>query len=249
MSTAVVLLSGGLDSTTVLSIAYSTHDRVEALNVMYGQRHKVEIERARAVAKYYNVKLHEVSLFHTENITKNLVKDGIHVSGELVRPGVSWGGSSLLNDGEIPTARSVAEMGSDIPSTYVPSRNLFLVGLATSLAESIDADVVYVGFNALDYSGYPDCRPDFVVSAANAMKFGTKRGVEGNPIRLEAPIIDLSKADIVRRAVELKAPLHLTWSCYNPQTVNGKTVVCGKCDSCLLRAKGFAEVGLADPSL
>lgn len=244
MSKAVVLLSGGLDSTTVLAHAIHDGHTVEGLNVMYGQKHVVEVERARAVANHYGIKLHEISLMHAVP-SKHEGDTGYMASG------VSWGGSALLNDGEVPTARSVEDMAKDIPITYVPARNLFLVGLATSLAEAIGADAVYVGFNALDYSGYPDCRPAFVQGMHIAMTLGTKRGVEtmGKPIDLIAPIIHMSKAQIAQHGLNLKAPLHLTWSCYNPQSANGGYVPCGKCDSCLLRAKGFAEIGQPDPAL
>jgi 7-cyano-7-deazaguanine synthase len=211
-----VVLSGGLDSTVCLALAVRDSDRVLAVTFDYGQRHKVEVGRAAAVAGHYRV--------------EHLVVP-IDLRG--------WGGSALTDASiDVPD-----DGGTDIPVTYVPGRNLIFLSIATGIAEARDLDVISIGVNALDYSGYPDCRPAFLGSFAATAALALKRGVEGRPVEIRAPLVDKTKADIVRLGVELGAPLHLTYSCYR-----GGDAPCGSCDSCRLRAKGFAEAGTPDPA-
>jgi 7-cyano-7-deazaguanine synthase len=221
MARAVVLLSGGLDSCVAACVARSRGLRLHALSVDYGQRHARELRAARDVAAALGAE-HRV------------------VAVDLA----ALGGSALTDPRvAVPRDRAEAEMGSGIPVTYVPARNTVLLGLALGWAEALDADAIVYGANALDYSGYPDCRPAFVEAFQRLADVATRRGAEGRPVRVEAPLLDRTKADIVRLGLELKAPLHLTWSCYL-----GGSMPCGRCDSCLLRAKGFREAGIADPA-
>lgn len=218
---AIVLLSGGLDSTVAAAIAKDQGFEVHALSFDYDQRHKRELDSARAVAKALGAASHAV----------------LHVPvGKL--------GGSALTDAAIgvPTGRTEAAMGADIPVTYVPARNTVFLSLGVGLAEVKDADAIFIGANALDYSGYPDCRPEFFAAFEEAARLGTKRGVEGKPIRIVVPLQTMTKADIVREGLRLKAPLELTWSCYQ-----GGDAACGACDSCQLRLKGFREAGAVDP--
>lgn len=219
MSRAVALLSGGLDSSTVLAMALEASDSVTALSFVYGQRHGRELESARALASHYGV----------EHVVTHLDL-GIFDSS-LTR----W-------DQDIPKGRSTEEMADEIPSTYVPARNLIMLSVAAGLCESIGADRIYIGANSVDYSGYPDCRPDFFRAFEEVLRQGTKAGVSGRPISIATPIIAMSKAEIVRQALRLQVPLHLTWSCYA-----GGEKACGLCDSCQLRLKGFQEAGAEDP--
>ena len=220
MRGAVVVFSGGLDSTVCLALAHRDCPPVLALTVDYGQRHRIEIERAATVADAYGV----------EHLVVEL---------DLSR----WGGSALTDPSmEVPGPDSSGPDG--VPVTYVPARNLVFLSLAAGLAEARDVDAVYLGVNALDYSGYPDCRPAFVDAFRAAAALALKRGVEGHPLDFRTPLIDMAKADIVRLGVELRAPLELTWSCYR-----GGPKPCAACDACHLRAKGFAEAGVADPAL
>jgi 7-cyano-7-deazaguanine synthase len=190
-----------------------------ALTFDYGQRHRVELERAEAVAAHYGADHLVVSIDAT-----------------------AWGGSALTDAAiDVPDADAT---GDGIPVTYVPARNLIFLSIAMGVAEARDVDAVTIGVNALDYSGYPDCRPEFVRSFAATAALALKRGVEGNPIEVRTPLLDLTKADIVRLGTKLHAPLELTWSCYR-----GDARPCGTCDACGLRAKGFAEAGAADPAL
>lgn len=218
--TAVVLLSGGLDSSVVLAMAIDQGYRVHALTVDYGQRHQRELDAARAMAKYHGV------------------------DQKTVRVDLSAFGGSALTDGliKIPAGTPEEEIGSSIPPTYVPARNTVFISMAASWAEALDAEAVFIGANSVDYSGYPDCRPEFIEAMQRAIEMGTKRGVEGDPIRIEAPILRSSKADIVRRGLELDVPFRLTWSCYR-----GRLKACGHCDSCQLRLRGFADAGAVDP--
>ncbi|MEY2426495.1 MAG: 7-cyano-7-deazaguanine synthase [Actinomycetota bacterium] len=217
----VVVLSGGLDSTVCLADAVAAGDTVIALSIDYGQRHAVELERARAIAAHYGV----------EHIEQRLDLS-------------AWGGSALTDSTiDVPTATDAAD-GPGIPITYVPGRNLIFLSLAVALAEARGCTAVSIGVNALDYSGYPDCRPEFIDSFRTTAGLALRAGVEGAPVDIITPLIAMSKADIVRRAIELDAPLHLTWSCYR-----GAGTPCGDCDSCVLRAKGFAEADVADPAL
>ncbi len=224
MAGALVLLSGGLDSTVCLAMAVREEAAVTALSVDYGQRHRVELEAAAKVAAALDA-------------------DQLVVQLDLS----AWGGSALTDDAvAVPDHAATPSEGAtgDIPATYVPARNLIFCALACGVAESRDCDAVYLGVNALDYSGYPDCRPEFVAAFQKAAALGLKRGVEGRPLEFRTPLISRAKAEIVRRGVELGAPLELTWSCYR-----GQTAPCGSCDSCVLRAKGFSEAGVADPAL
>lgn len=218
---AVVLLSGGLDSTTTLAYALSKGYEVVALTVRYGQRHGRELNSARAVAKHYG-------------ITNHIVLD----------LDLSYLRTSALTsmDVDVPLRTSAAGIGSEIPVTYVPARNILMLSLAAGLCETEGGEAIFIGANAVDYSGYPDCRPEFFRAFEEVLKVGTKAGVEDRPIRIETPILGLSKADIVRLAKKLNAPLELTWSCYN-----GREAACGHCESCLLRLKGFEEAGEKDP--
>ena len=220
MSPAVVVLSGGLDSTVCLALADRDVGEVVALTVDYGQRHRLEVARAASVAGAYGA-------------------EHVVVPLELSR----WGGSALTDASlEVPRPGDTGTGG--VPVTYVPARNLVFLALAAGLAEARGADAVYIGVNAVDYSGYPDCRPEFIEAFRSAAAFGLKRGVEGRPLEFLTPLVHLSKAAIVRLGVELDAPLGLTWSCYR----EGPTP-CGDCDACSLRAKGFAEAGIPDPAL
>jgi 7-cyano-7-deazaguanine synthase len=219
---AVVLLSGGLDSYTAAAIARADGFVLNALTIHYGQRHAREVESARQVAKALGVEQHQ-------ELTVDL------------RP---VGGSSLTSNIDVPRDRDLD--AADIPSTYVPARNTIFLSLALGWAEVIGAHDLVVGVNALDYSGYPDCRPEFVRAFEALANVATRAGVEGARFRVHTPLIRLSKADIIRRGIELGLDYGLTHSCYDPGP-SGRP--CGHCDSCLLRAKGFAEASVADPLL
>ncbi len=215
---AVSLLSGGLDSSTVLSYAISKGYEVIALSFDYGQRHRKELESAKKIADYYGVK-HKIMKIDLRAI----------------------GGSALTDDIEVPDV-TLGAIGKEIPVTYVPARNTILLSLGLGLAEVTDSSKIFIGANALDYSGYPDCRPEYFDSINKTFNLATKKTVEGGKIEVEAPLLRFSKADIVKLAHSLKTPLELTWSCYN-----GKERACGVCDSCKLRLKGFMEAGFEDP--
>jgi 7-cyano-7-deazaguanine synthase len=213
----VVVLSGGLDSTVCMALA-GREGPALALSFDYGQRHRVELDAAAAVARHY----------HAEHLVVGLD------AGQ-------WGGSALTDpEIDVPAYHGPSD---DIPVTYVPARNLIFLSVAMGVAEAREADAVYLGVNALDYSGYPDCRPEFVKSFEATAALALKRGIEGRPVEIRTPLIELSKADIVRLGLSVAAPLELSWSCYQ-----GGQRPCGKCDACALRAKGFAEAGLADPA-
>jgi len=220
MKKAVVLLSGGLDSSTTLGIADDEGYEVHALTFVYGQKHDREIESAKKLAEHYGVKEHKIIEIPLKEISK----------------------SSLLKEGEEIPDISDKDIGQEIPSTYVPARNIILLSFALSYAESIDAEAIFIGANAVDYSGYPDCRPEFYDAFQKAAEKGTKTGIEGEPIEIRYPLIDMTKAEIIQKAEELGVPLKYTWSCYK-----GGKKACGRCDSCKLRLKGFREAGLEDP--
>jgi 7-cyano-7-deazaguanine synthase len=221
MTRAVVLLSGGLDSSTCLAVALSKGREVCALTVDYGQRHRKEVEAAKRIAKHFGVKIHKI------------------LDVDLTQ----LGGSALTDrKTAVPEKRSMKEIGRGIPPTYVPARNTILLGLALAYAERIDADEIYIAASAIDYSGYPDCRPEFYKAFREVARLGTKRGVEGRPIHIHTPLIRMTKADIVRTGTRLGVPFELTWSCYL-----GGAKACGLCDSCQLRLKGFREARLQDP--
>jgi len=222
MTRSIVLLSGGLDSATCAYLARHAGDEVYALSFDYGQRHSRELDAARAVATAIGAKEHLVMRFDLR----------------------LWGGSALTGDIAVPTDRDETAMGADIPVTYVPGRNTIFLAFATSYAEAKDCQQIYLGINALDYSGYPDCRPDYLAAFQDVVKLGTKAGVEGKAVALVAPLMTLDKAGIIKAGLEVGTDYALTWSCY----VGGDRP-CGRCDSCLLRAKGFAEAGVPDPAL
>lgn len=220
---AVVLLSGGLDSSTTLAVAQEEGFECYALSFSYGQRHSVELDAARRVAEAAGVADHVV------------------IDLDLR----AFGGSALTDAIDVPKDRSDAEMAGEIPVTYVPARNTVFISVALGYAEVLEADDLFLGINAVDYSGYPDCRPEYVAKWEELAALATKRGVEGAPLRINAPLIDLTKADIVRRGVQLGVDYAITISCYDPDD-DGRA--CGRCDTCNLRLRGFAEAGLSDPA-
>ena len=222
MKRAVVLLSGGLDSTTTLATAIAEGYETYALSFEYGQRHKIEIGAARRIARALGAKEHRVA------------KIDMRI----------FGGSALTGDVDVPKKRPAKEIAQGIPVTYVPARNTIFLSYALALAETIGARDIFIGANAIDYSGYPDCRPEFIAAFETLANLATKAGVEGARFRIHAPLIKLSKAEIIRQALELDVDLALTHSCYDPSPDG---VACGECDSCLLRLKGFREAGLEDP--
>ena len=219
---AVLLLSGGLDSYTAGALAWADGAELYALTIRYGQVHAREVEAARGVARALGV-------------TRHL---------ELDVPLSKIGGSALVGDGEIPKDR-VIDHAHEIPSTYVPARNTVFLSLAMAWAEVVGAEAIVIGVNALDYSGYPDCRPEYLRAFERVAALATRAGVEGRPLRIVAPLLELSKADIIRRGLALGVDYGLTWSCYDP---SAEGTPCGRCDSCVLRARGFAEAGAADPA-
>ena len=220
---AVVLLSGGLDSATAAAWATSKGYRLSALSIDYGQRHRCELDAAKNVAASLGISDHVV----------------------LPIDLAAFGGSALVDPSmPVPKDRSDADIGHGIPVTYVPARNTVFLSLALAMAESRGAGAIVLGVNAIDYSGYPDCRPEFLAAFAEVARLGTKAGVEGRPIQLVAPLVTLSKAEIIRLGLSLGLDYGLTTSCYDPD-IDGRP--CGRCDSCLLRAAGFAAVGATDP--
>ena len=220
---AVVLLSGGLDSATVLAIARSEGYEPYALSFSYGQRHAYELEAARRVATSIGVVEHRIAAIDLR----------------------AFGGSALTADIDVPKGRAPEEMADSIPITYVPARNTIFLSFALAWAEVIEASDIFIGVNALDYSGYPDCRPEFIEAFDKMANLATKAGVEGRQkLRIHTPLIALSKAQIIRQGRELGVDYGLTSSCYDPSP-SGEP--CGECDSCRLREKGFREVGIEDP--
>jgi len=220
---AVVLLSGGIDSATTLAIAGTEGYELYALSINYGQRHLLEIECARKIAAFYNVKEHKIF---------NVDLRGI-------------GGSALTSDIEVPKDRDREDITHGIPVTYVPARNTIFLAISLSWAEVIGADTIFFGANILDYSGYPDCRPEFIHAFEIMANLATRAGVEGeNRFTIKTPLIAMTKAEIIKKGVELGVDFSMTHSCYDP-TKDG--IACGRCDSCILRQRGFAEAGLNDP--
>jgi len=215
---AVVILSGGLDSTTCMGIAAAEGYALYALTFDYGQRHRIELEAAKRVAAHYRVREHRIARL-----------DFLHDIG-----------GSALTDPDIPVPTH--GLSDEIPVTYVPARNLLFLALAAAYAEVKGAEAIFIGVNALDYSGYPDCRPAFIEAMQEAIRRGTKAGVEGHPIAIHTPLLHMTKAEIIRTGMKLGVPYHLTTSCYQ-----GGDVACGVCDSCRLRIKGFQEAGARDP--
>jgi 7-cyano-7-deazaguanine synthase len=216
----VVLLSGGLDSYTAAAIAREQRFELCALTIHYGQRHARELEAARAVARALGVSRH------------------VELEVDLR----AFGGSSLTSDTPVPKNRPID--ANEIPSTYVPARNTVFLSLALAWAETLGARDIVIGINALDYSGYPDCRPEYIEAFERMAALATRAGVQGDRFRIHAPLLALSKADIIRRGIALGLDYGLTHSCYDPDPAGRP---CGRCDSCLLRAAGFAQSGVADP--
>ena len=216
---AVVLVSGGLDSATVLALAASTGARCYALTFDYGQRHRVELDAARRVTQALHAADHRV-----------------------VRLDIGWMGGSALTDTAIPVPQAPS---AGIPVTYVPARNTVFLSIALGWAEVLGAADIYIGANAMDYSGYPDCRPEFIQAFERLANLATRAGVEGRGFRVQAPLMQLRKHEIIREGVRLGVDYSLTLSCYDPDAVG---LACGRCDSCRLRAQGFAEAGVADPT-
>jgi 7-cyano-7-deazaguanine synthase len=217
---AVILLSGGLDSSTILYQAKADGYDCYAISFDYQQRHRRELQSALLVGRQAGVSQHQVVNFDLRQ----------------------WGGSALTDDAiALPKERSLSEMSENIPVTYVPARNTIFLSFALAYAETIAAECVYIGVNALDYSGYPDCRPDYIQAMQEIFRLGTKQGREGKPITIVAPLINLKKTEIIQLGNQLGVPWDLTWSCYA-----GGDVACGVCDSCRLRLAAFAELGLED---
>lgn len=222
---AVVLLSGGLDSTTVLAIAQHQGYDPRALSFDYGQRHSIELRAARRVAQSMGVVNHVITTIDLR----------------------IFGGSALTDDIGVPHHRDLEELSDTIPTTYVPARNTIFLSFALALAETIGSSDIFIGVNALDYSGYPDCRPEYIGAYETMANLATKAGVEGEQyLRIHTPLIELSKAEIIKLGLSLGVDYSITHSCYDPDL---QGTPCGTCDSCLLRKKGFSEAGLDDPAL
>ncbi len=222
---AVILLSGGLDSATALAIAQHDGFDVWAMSFMYGQRHLHELDCAKRIAAGAGVKQHTIATIDLR----------------------AFGGSALTSDIAVPKGRSAAEMGGgEIPITYVPARNTIFLSFALAWAETLECSDIFIGVNALDYSGYPDCRPEYIEAYQRMANLATRAGVEGKQkLKIHTPLIDLTKAQIIRRGLELGVDYSLTSTCYDPAP-DGKA--CGQCDACVLRLKGFEENGIADPA-
>ena len=218
---AVVLASGGLDSTVTAAVARQAGYGLYLLTLAYQQRHAVEIERAKQVAVALKAEHHLVLAVDLQSI----------------------GGSALTGDIPVPKDQCHSDRGRDVPVTYVPGRNLIFLSIAAAHAEVVGASVIYFGANVVDYSGYPDCRPEFIRAVETALQLGTKMGMTGGRFEIRAPLLRMTKAEIIRLGLDLRAPLHLTHSCYDPT----EGLACGRCESCLIRRRGFAEVGVVDP--
>ncbi|RLF30093.1 MAG: 7-cyano-7-deazaguanine synthase QueC [Thermoplasmata archaeon] len=219
---AICLISGGIDSCVATFIALEKGYQIYALSFNYGQLHDRELDSAKKIAEAAETKRHII----------------FDINLQL------FGGSSLLDRSLVmPKNREMKDISSEgIPSTYVPARNTVFLSIALAYAESIDADAIFIGANAIDYSGYPDCRPEYIRAYQSMADLATRRGVEGRPIRIEAPLLYMTKADIIKSGIRLGAPLEKTWSCYK-----GGEKACGRCDSCIIRLKGFKEAGVDDP--
>ena len=219
---AVVLASGGIDSTITAAIAKRDGALLYLLTVSYGQRHVIEVERARQVAGALGAAGHLVLEVDLQQI----------------------GGSALTTNQPVPKDRTQAERREGIPATYVPARNTIFLSHALAYAEALGASVIYIGANVLDYSGYPDCRPDYLRAFEHMARLGTRAGATGKGIEIRAPLLQMTKADIIREGASLKVPFHLTHSCYDPP---GDGTACGRCDSCRIRREGFMAAGISDP--
>ncbi|HWF59399.1 MAG TPA: 7-cyano-7-deazaguanine synthase QueC [Nitrospira sp.] len=218
---AVVLASGGLDSTVAAAVARRDGYALHLLTIAYQQRHAVEVERSRQVATALRAHQHMV------------------IDVDLRR----IGGSALTGDISVPKHRTESERNREVPVTYVPGRNLIFLSLAAAHAEVLGASIIYFGANVVDYSGYPDCRPEFIQAVETALQAGTKAGMQGKSIEIRAPLLRMTKAEIIKLGLTLNVPFHLTHSCYDPIG----PIACGQCDSCLIRKRGFAEAGVVDP--
>ena len=218
---AVVLISGGLDSTTCIAIAKDAGFEIAALTINYGQRHKFELDAAKQVVNHYQIDNHSM------------------IDIDLSQ----FGGSALTDDIEIPKGRNEEDM-SGIPVTYVPARNTVFLSLALAWAETLQAFDIFIGVNALDYSGYPDCRPEYIASFERTANLATREGVSGNNFKIHTPLINMTKSEIINTGLKLGIDYGMTSTCYDPDR-NGKP--CGKCDACFLRLKGFKEAGAIDP--
>jgi len=219
---AIILLSGGMDSATILAMAIGQEYECHCLSFRYGQRAQAELKAAKAVAKTLSAISHKI------------------IDIDLG----AFGGSALTDDIEVPKGRT--EFVDEIPVTYVPARNTVFLSFALAYLDVIGADAIFIGVNALDYSGYPDCRPDYIEAYGNMANLATKRGVEGRqPIKIEAPLLHMTKAEIIKAGLELGVDYSQTLSCYDP---DDKGLACGECDACILRRKGFEEAGIPDPT-
>ncbi len=218
MKKAIVLSSGGIDSTTAMAIAKAENYELYSLTLDYGQRHKIEIESAKKAADFFCVKEHKIIVVGLGQI----------------------GGSALTDNIDIPTDNPLEE----IPVTYVPARNTIFLSIALAWAEVVGANDIFIGANIVDYSGYPDCRSEYLEAFEKMANLGTKAGIKGGKIKIHAPLVKMSKSEIVKKGSELGIDYSITWSCYNPRA-SGKA--CGKCDSCKFRLKGFREAGYKDP--
>lgn len=218
----VVLASGGLDSTVTAALAKREGHDLFLLTLAYGQRHQVEIDRSKRIARWLGAHEHRI------------------LSLDLT----VFGNSALTSHIPVPKSRPVAEREHGIPTTYVPARNTIFLSVALAYAEVTQAEAIFIGANIRDYSGYPDCRPEFLTAFAEVARLGTKRGVDGAPVQLKAPLLMMTKAEIIQLGMDLKVPFHETHSCYDPDT---EGVACGQCDSCLIRLEGFREFGWVDP--
>src|SRR5262245_7997153 len=224
MQKAIVLLSGGLDSTTTLAIAKDEGYEACALSFRYGQRHEFELQAARRIAASFNIRNHVITTIDLR----------------------TFGGSALTSDVAVPKGRSLEQMTADIPITYVPARNTIFLSFALAWAEVLGANDIFIGVNALDYSGYPDCRPEYIAAYEQMANLATKAGVEGRQrLQIHTPLIALTKGQIIRRGLDLGVDYSLTSTCYDPSE-SGES--CGQCDACLLRLKGFAENKIPDPA-
>ena len=225
MKKAVVLLSGGLDSYTTAAVAVSQNFSVYAISFQYYQRHSIEIDCAKKIAAHLDLKKHLI-------ITSDIFK----IAGK----------SALTDEIDVPENRPENEISEKIPVTYVPARNTLFLSYALCWAESIEAYDIFIGVNAVDYSGYPDCRPEYISAYQKMANLATKAAVEGNPVKIHTPLIQLTKDQIIRKGVSLGCDYSLSISCYNP---NSQGFSCGKCDSCVIRKKGFKKAGIPDPTL
>ena len=223
MKKAVVLLSGGLDSATCCAIAQREGFSLYAMSFAYGQRHKVELDAAKRLAAFFGVKDHTI-------VTIDLR---------------SFGGSSLTSDTAVPKNRTAQEQADVIPSTYVPARNTIFLSFALGWAEVLHCHNIFIGVNAVDYSGYPDCRPEYIAAYQKMASIATKEGVEGNPVTIHTPLISLTKSDIIREGISCGVDYGLTHSCYDPSP---EGLACGACDSCTIRMRGFEAAGVPDPT-